>query len=206
MTEPEPGSGHGRQKRLAAIVVAAGTVIGLLTGGTEFFDWVSGKVNPPDPPPPAVVDARITELSLRSTRDRLADYLAEIRPQRATTQGDCVARNPAGAPLDPRQAAERGFVFLARVEITGNLGRCFPLRWTVIDTRTDTRIDDDLYSQVSVWLSPRGILQGRTWPIWVPYPPRAGTYRLRATLAEEDGQPLDELTSEPFAFRGDPDA
>ncbi len=174
------------RRRFSAALVAAGTVIGLLAGATSLFDWFGTKVDPPPPPPPAEIDARVVRVELRSPSERLVDYLRET--------------NQSTAGLSKLQGAERGYVFNARVRLQGKPGRQLPLRWSMIDASTGESLRDPLYTQTATIFKPSGPSHARTWPFWVPYPPRKGTYRVRATLVDEKRQPLDEAESEPFTL------
>jgi hypothetical protein len=177
-------------KRLTAALATIGTVIGVLAAGTSLFDWFGSKVDPPSPPPPAEIDARVIDVTLRSPRERLVDYLKET--------------NQSTAGLSKFEGAEEGYVFAIRLRIKGNEGKPLPLRWSMIDARTGIRLPGPTYNQTPVVFKPRGPDQARTWPIWVPYPPTKGKYRLRATLIDEKRQPLDEAESELFTLQRAP--
>jgi hypothetical protein len=138
------------------------------------------------PPPPAHIDARVLGVDLRNSSQRLVDYLRET--------------NQSTAGLSKFEGAERGYVFNVRVRLRGNEGTPLPLRWSIIDAGTRKPLRDPLYSQTATVFKPRGPDQARTWPFWVPYPPRKGKYRLRATLVDEKRQPLDEAESDPFVL------
>jgi hypothetical protein len=171
-------------KRLTAAIALAGTLVGLLAAATSLFDWFGGKVDPPAPPPPAEIDARVLRVDLRSPSQRLVDYLRET--------------NQSTAGLSKFQGAEPGYVFNVRVRLRGNQNNRLPLRWSIIDASTGQPLRDPLYTQTATVFEPGGPSHARTWPIWVPFPPRKGKFLLRATLIDEKRQPLDEAESEPF--------
>jgi hypothetical protein len=183
----EAGSGRlSRRKRLAAICAAVVTVIGVLGTATDVFDKVRDLVDPPPDPPPETIDARIQSVALRGAGEPLADYL---RRTGQPTDG-----------LTPHEGAEPGFVFLVRIRLRGNEDRRLPLSWAVVDASSGRPLPGPVYNQTAVEFEPRGPDQSRTWQVWVPEPPSAGRYRLRTMLADEDGRPLDERTSAPYAF------
>jgi TIR domain len=173
------GSWKRRSLQIAAglvLIALLGLAYAMLTGGSE--DAPS--------PPPAKIDARVVRVELRSRRERLVDYLKET--------------NQSTAGLSKFQGAERGYVFNARVRLQGKPGIQLPLRWSIIDANTGQPLRDPLYTQTATIFVPSGPNHARTWPFWVPYPPRKGTYRLRATLIDEKRQPLDEAQSEAFTL------
>lgn len=175
-----------RTHRLSGGLAVAATIIGVLAGAATLFDWFGDKVNTPPPPAPTEIDARVLGVELRTRQQRLVDYLRETNQP---TRG-----------LSDFEGAEKGYVFTVRVRLVGNQGKPLPLRWSIIDTRTGTPLPGPTYNQTAVVFKPRGPKHSRTWPMWVPRPPRSGTYALRATLINEKRQPLDEADSDPFRF------
>jgi hypothetical protein len=171
-------------KKVSAAIGIAGTIVALVVAGTTLFDWFGKKVDPPPPPPPQEVDARVLWVRFRNAGERLVDYLRDTDQR---TDG-----------LSTYEAAERGYVFLARLRLEGNLGKRVVVHWSVLDDRTARRLPSATYNQDSTALEPRGVRQTSTWPIWVPYPERKGRYRLRVTLVNERRQPIDERDSAPF--------
>lgn len=177
-------SGH----RLIAVVAGVGSILAVMASATDLFDWVGGKV---DPPPPAEIDANIIGVTLRSASQKLGDYLRETR------------QSTAG--LSRFELAEPGYSFGVRVRLKGNEGVRLPLRWAVVRAKTGVPLRDPLYQQEGVVFKPRGPDQARTWPLWVPYPERKGTYRLRTTLVDPKGEPQDEAMSQPFTLKRAPE-
>jgi hypothetical protein len=175
------------RRRLIAAFAGAGSVLAVLASVTSLFDWVGGKV---DPPPPAEIDANIVGVTLRSASQELGDYLLET--------------HQSTAGLSRFELAEPGYSFGVRVRLKGNKGVRLPLRWAVVRAKTGVPLRDPLYQQEGVVFKPRGPDQARTWPLWVPYPERKGTYRLRTTLVDPKGEPQDEAMSEPFTLKRAP--
>jgi hypothetical protein len=173
--------------RLVAAVAGVASILAVMAPAVDVFDWVGSKV---DPPPPAEIDANIVGVTLRSARQRLGDYLRET--------------HQSTAGLSRFELAEPGYGFGVRVRLKGNEGIRLPLRWTVVRANTGMPLRDPLYQQEAVVFKPRGPDQARTWPLWVPYPEREGTYRLRTTLRDHKGEPQDEAMSEPFTVQRAP--
>ena len=159
---------------LAALVVVAVNL-------TSIIDWVERRV---DPPKPSVIDTRLLDVRLKRTLVPLAEYLRDTRQS-----------------LEGLSAAERrepGLVFTVRLRLEGVVGKEFPLLWTLADAEHGRPVPDELYRQEAATFEPAGVAHGRTWPIWVPYPPKPGRYRLDLVLADEKHQPVDERSSASF--------
>jgi hypothetical protein len=172
------------RKRLAAVFGTATAVVAFLIGVTNLTDWVQRKFDDPEPPPPAKIDAQITGVHLSSARQSLEDYLLST-----------------GAPLrglTRRERDELGFLFEVGVRLTGSQGERFPLLWSLRGARSGVRVPGPAYAQLAVTFVPRGREHARTWPVWVPYPPRKSSYFLRVTLTDKKGQPVDMQESKPF--------
>jgi hypothetical protein len=159
-------------------------VVGVLVGLTSLTDWFEGKLDEPEPRPPAKIDARIDDVSLTGTRESLESYL------RSTGQ--------SLRGLTERELGEPGLLFAVRVSLTGSVGERFPLRWSLRQAETGEALPAPTYDQIGVVFTPRGREHSRRWPIWVPYPPRAGSYFLRVTLTDRKRQPVDERDSRRF--------
>jgi hypothetical protein len=173
------------RKRGARVFAGIAALVGVLVGVTSLVDWLQEEVDDPPPRPPPAVDARVTALTLRDTRLPLAEYLTSTGQ---STKG-----------LTRREANEPGYVFSVRVRLKGGIESDFPLLWTLHRAKTGERLKGVLYNQpASVTFRPLARDHARTWPIWVPYPPRPGAYFLRVTLTDEKRQPVDERQSRPF--------
>ena len=70
----------------------------------------------------------------------------------------------------------------------------------MIDASTGEPLRDPLYTQTATIFKPSGPNHAEAGRSGVPYPPRKGRYRVRATLIDEKRQPLDEAESEPFTL------
>ena len=169
-------------------LAAAGAAVALLVGLTSVIDWVGRTIDPPNQP---VVDAQLLNVALSREREPLGNYLRDTRQ-----------------PLDElseREQREQGLVFNVRVSIVGAVGKQFPLAWTMLDAKTGRPLSDDrLYRQIAVDFIPKGVTHNRTWQVWVPYPSRAGDYKLETTLMDENEQLVDQKTTEPFHVRSIP--
>jgi hypothetical protein len=165
--------------RLAA--VAAAIVLAFF-----FLLWASLK---PQGGPPAKVDARIAKVSSRNVAEPLRDYLDETRQskRRYTTA----------------QLRQPGYVFNVSVRIIGQRGKRFPVRWALY-RRPEARVAGPSYNQIAGEMKPESADHASTWPVWVPYPPRRGTYFVRFTLEDQRNRPISEQDS--HAFRHPPAA
>jgi hypothetical protein len=175
------------RRRLIAAVAGVGSILAVMASATDLVDWVGAKL---DPPPPAEIDANIVGVTMRSASQPLGDYLRET--------------HQSTAGLSRFELAEPGYSFGVRVRLKGNKGARLPLRWAVVRAKTGVPLRDPLYHQEGVVFKPRGPNQARTWPLWVPYPARKGTYRLRTTLVDSKGEPQDEAMSGPFTLKRAP--
>jgi hypothetical protein len=163
---------------------AAAAVVAFLVGVTNLTDWVQRKFDDPEPPPPAKIDAQITGVRLSSARQSLEDYL--------------LSTGESLGGLTERERDELGFLFEVGVRLTGSQGERFPLLWSLRGAQSGERVPGPAYAQLAVTFVPRGREHARTWPAWVPYPPRKGSYFLRVTLTDKQGQPVDMQESKPF--------
>jgi hypothetical protein len=171
--------------RLGTAFAAVAAVVGLLVGLTSLVDWLGRQFDDPKPPPPSEIDARVGDVSLRSSAEPLETYLRSI--------GESLRG------LTRAELREEGFVFAVRVRLTGAVGEKFPLTWSLHEAGTGSRLRGWAYNQpAQVTFVPRGREHARTWPIWVPSPGRRGSYFLRATLKDEKGLPVDERDSPDF--------
>jgi hypothetical protein len=159
-------------------------VVGLLVGVTSLVDWVSGKLDSPDPPPPQEIDARISSVELRTVREPYGDYLQMI--------------NESFPGLTEAELKEQGLVFAARVRLEGGQGKRFMLRLSLFDAKTQQRLRDPAYTLIAADFEPASQNHATSWPSWFPYPWQGGTYFLRATLLNAEKQPVDERDSQPF--------
>ncbi len=173
------------RKRLAGAFGAAAAVVAFLVAVTNLTDWIEERFDDPKPPPPPEIDARIHGARLTSMREPLESYL--------------LSTGESLAGLSARERREPGLLFAVRVRLTGSVGEQFPLLWSLHSSRTGARLPGPAYNQLAVTFVPRGRTHARTWPVWVPYPPRKGSYYLRVTLADRKRQPVDVRDSQRFA-------
>jgi hypothetical protein len=193
--ESNPGAAidakrFSRKQLLGALTVAA-TIIGILSSGTALFEWFGKKVNAVTPPP-AVINAQLTPPTLISRHKPLGAFLSDTN-QRTTG-------------LTAYQLAEEGYEFLLGVHLQGEQGRSHLLRWTIIDSATDSPLTDPIYNQPAAEVRPRGPDQARQLPIWIPSPPRRGKFIFRVILLDETHRPLVQADSKPFMVSGAPSA
>jgi len=156
----------------------------VLVGVTGLVDWIGNRVgDDPPPPPPSRIDARVMAVEQRGGEETLGDYVRETKP--------------AGARYTAAQLRESGLVFAVRVRIRGAQGQKLPLRWSFYEVGGG-RVRGPVYNQVGVVFAPLAREHARTWPVWVPQPPRDGRYFVRFTLDDPEGRPVDTKDTPPL--------
>jgi hypothetical protein len=175
------------KQRLSRWVAGAAAVVGLLVGVATLSDWLGETFNDPDPPPPRQIDARLGSFRVRGPvvpRIPLEDYLIETKQSRKR--------------YTPLELREVGMTFTVRVRIKGAVGETFPLILSIHDASTGRRLRRDIYTNDLADFTPSSPNQANTAALWMPYPPRPGTYFARATLTDPKGRVGDERDSDPF--------
>jgi hypothetical protein len=167
---PEPR----RRVKPAALVAGGAAVVGLLVGLTTLFDWFETKTK--EPPPPAVIDARLVSARLTGPHITLRQYLIDTQQK---SNG-----------FTRRELGEPGLVFDVRVRLRGHKGDKMGLQWRMF-ARSGRTLPADIYSQTAAWFVPSNQDHAATTPFWTPYPDRRGTYVVRFTLIGADKKPLD---------------
>lgn len=180
---------HFSRKQLLGALTIAATVIGVLSSGTALFEWFGKKINAVTPPP-AVINAKLTVPTLISRHKPLGAFLSDTN-QRTTG-------------LTAYQLAEEGFEFLLGIHLQGEQGKNILIRWTIIDSATDSPLTDPIYNQPAAEVRPRGPDQARQLPIWIPSPPRRRKFIFRVILLDETHRPLVQADSKPFMVSGAP--
>jgi hypothetical protein len=136
-------------------------------------------------PAPAKIDARIEKVTSRNVAETLRDYLRETRQS---------ARR-----YTPDQLRQRGYVFNVSVRIIGQRGKRFPVRWSLY-RRPEARVAGPSYNRIAGDMTPQSADHASTWPVWVPYPARQGTYFVRFTLEDRRNRPVSEQDSRAFRY------
>jgi hypothetical protein len=182
-----PATGAGgvrsllRPKRIAQAIATLGAITGALVGITSLVDWVSGKLA--DPPAAAVIEPRILGVE-RQDPQSLGDYLRHSgQSRRGYTRA---------------QLRGQGLVFAVTMRIRGEPGARFPLAWFIVDVTRGRPLHGPSFEQEPAIFSPRNGDQTRTWPAWVPYPPRAGRYHVTFQLKNAKREPIAQRVA---AFR-----
>jgi hypothetical protein len=157
-------------------------VVAFLVGVTSLIDFVSDKVDSPEPRPPRAIDARIGEVRLTTTNEPYGRYLRDTN------------QSFGGLAKEDRQ--EQGLVFAARVQFKGGQDEPFLLRATVF-AASGRRVPGYTFDEAE--FTPRGPNHGREWTFWVPYPPHRGAFFVRATVLDSKKQPVAEQDSGRFA-------
>jgi hypothetical protein len=157
-------------------VEAVGAVVGVLAGLIGLADWVIGL----RPDPPAAIDPRIEDVTTRNLQMPLADYVREEKPP--------------GARYTAAELRQRGYVMSVTVRLVGLLGKEVPLRWSLY-RRPEQRLRGPAYNQPVGEYVPQSADHRTSYRVWIPYPPRSGTYFARFTLIGPDGRPVSEMDS-----------
>ena len=171
---------------MTAVGAAIAGIVAVAASLTAIIDWVDQRIGPEPVVTPRAIDARVSSVSLRSPRQPLGDYLREI--------GEPVAG------YTRNQLRERGLTFRTRLSAKGAVGTRLLLVWRLYDVDRETPVPGDDYRQVAADFKTEAATQRRTWPIWVPYPPAPGRYRLDVTFQDAKRQPVDERSSPAFTI------
>jgi hypothetical protein len=179
--------GSSRRRRewsTRSVATAVAGVIGALAALVSIVAWLQGQFKShPKPPPPKVADAQILNPRVLRMHDRLGDYLS------ATGQSK---KGLSRADLD-----EQGIRTTVRVRFQGKLNQKLPLRWSML--RADgSRLRGPVYNQQAIVFTVEHESDARTVPVWTPYPPRPGDYRVDFLVADPSGKPLDEEATPVF--------
>ena len=181
---PGPPPGEGRSKRVLTIV---GGVAAAAAAGTSVIAFIQSQVE--DPPPPERITASIRSVEYDG-RQPLGDWIAST------------GQPTEGIPAE--ELREEGLVFAVEVRITGSVGRRLPLKYSVYDVQRGRRLRGRLYNQTAVSFEPDAVMEGREVPVWIPLPPRAGSYEARFILADPRGKYSDGARSRPIRVRDVP--
>lgn len=181
----------GRRRRQGVLASRAGQVaaavsatIATLAALVGVLDYVDKQV---DPEIPAKV-SQIHGVELRDTAQPLRDYVQEVRPT-------------DGRAYTSEELQRRGYTFLVALSAEEPEGTHLRLRW-VLYAADGSRVPGSDYAQVSADFTTSASRQERAWPVWVPFPPRDGRYRVRFMLEDDQQRPLDQAQSAPFVYRG----
>lgn len=166
------------------LLAACGALIALLVSMTTLVDWVTKQLKKP---PAATIDTRILAADHQGPQ-QLGAYLADTN---RSTRG-----------YDPVQLRQLGIVFALRIKLVGEKGQIFPLRWYIVDAEAGERLPGRSYNQEPAIFRPRNNNHTRTWPIWVPYPPKPGVFRVTFVLNDAKHEPVDQRTTQPFQTPG----
>jgi hypothetical protein len=164
--------GRPNPKRIAQVLAVVGAVAAALTQAASLVDWVSGKLSDP---PAATVAPRIVAVERQSSLS-LRDYLDDThQPLTGYTHA---------------QLTQTGFVFAITMHIQGERGSRFGLRWFIVDANRGARLRGPSFNQVPAIFKPRNQDQLRTYPVWIPTPPRPGRYEVTFALVNAKGEPV----------------
>ncbi len=179
------GSGDldaGGSRRLSAskMLGLAGAAIAAIASLTTIISWSAGIFSSTPPP---VIEAQLLAADVDSVHERLVDYLEET--------------GQSSEGLSRPEAIEEGIRVNVKVRLRGRVGKEIPLTWSVL--RDDgARLRGEIYNQTAAVFTPKSEAHSARVPVWIPYPPRAGTYRVRFALTDSERRPLDTRTTDPI--------
>ena len=169
-----------RASRLSAALVTA-TFVGV------FVVWALVARTGDKPPDASPISARIVDIE-RQGPAVLGDYLRDTnQPARGYTSA---------------QLRQTGTLFALTIKLRGERGSKFPLRWYMTDADRGKRLPGPSYNQEPAVFQPRNENHSRTWPAWIPDPPRAGRYRVTFMLDNAQHQPVAQKITPVFTAPG----
>jgi hypothetical protein len=98
----------------------------------------------------------------------------------------------------PEQLRQTGTIFALRIQLRGERGTRFPLRWYMTDADSGTRLPGRSYNQEPAVFQPRNDNHSRTWPVWIPDPPDPGRYRVTFMLDNAKHEPVAQKVTPVF--------
>jgi hypothetical protein len=178
-SEPRPAPRRLMNRR-AALRLAGALVVAAAGAGV----WGVSKLVGSDPgAPQGPIDTRILAVKQQAPAT-LADYLRDT--------------NKATGDLTHDQLSQTGRVYALTIQLRGERGSKFPLRWFMTDADRATRLRQNGYDQVPVIFRPRTDNHRRTWPVWIPPPPYAGRFRVTFRLENAKHEPVDQKMTPVF--------
>jgi hypothetical protein len=132
---------------------------------------------------PTVIDARIAKVEHQGPAV-LGNYLGDT--------------NQSRRGYTAQQLRQTGTVFALTIQLRGERGTKFPLRWYMTDAAGGTRLPGRSYNQEPAVFQPRSDNHSRTWPVWIPDPPRPGRYRVTFMLDDAHHKPVDQKVTPVF--------
>lgn len=174
-------------RRVYGMIAGLGVVVGALAGTLALLHDVFGLFQND---PPAAIDARIDAVVKTRNAMPLGEYLNDAKLPRAS--------------FSRQQLEQRGYEFVVTVTIAGRVGNDLPLRWRMF-RKPEVPLPGPIYDRKAVGFEPKGQLHSNSWPVWVPYPPRAGQYFVRFTLDDPQGRPASQQDSPTFRYTHEAD-
>ena len=178
--EPRPAPRRLLQRRAALRLAGATLAIAAVAAGA----WGVSKLPKSDPgAPQAPIDTRIVAVKQQAPSS-LGDYLRDT--------------NKSTHDYTPDQLSQTGRVYALTIQLRGERGSKFPLRWFMTDADRAARLRQSGYDQVPVIFRPRTDNHRRTWPVWIPPPPYTGRFRVTFSLENEQHEPVDQKVTPAF--------
>jgi hypothetical protein len=176
----KPDQGQPRRLTLKRVFAGIAAAVAFLVGVTALIDWVEKRTG--DTPPPKV-DARITSAEMRRNVP-LGDFLREEGQSRGS--------------FDKNQLATRGNVVSVRVRMQGYKNERLPLRWSMYNADTETKLQGPKFNRLGTTFHPTGQDDAGRGRFWVGIPARDGTFFILLTLRDDEGEVRDEKRLAPF--------
>jgi TIR domain len=167
-----------RRWRPGARVIGIGLALAVVAG--LFALWPS--IKPQDAP--ATKAARLSNLTL----------------DRDITFGQYLDRKALPRkPYEPPDLARRGAYVAFDFRITGYKGKRLPLRWQLVDARTDDQLDQSR----ALGITPGAATDQGSWDVWVPLPRGHRQFYVQVQLYDNKGLvPIGRLRTERFPAPG----
>jgi ribosomal protein L40E len=162
-------------KQLGAVAAAIATILGLL-----FLLWPS--IKPVEPP-------------------TLSAVLSNVSVEPNVTREEFLRRNNSPTSGYTREQLQtNGAVVAFDVQLKGFEGRWCPSRWSIYDAPSDTRVPEiELADQPGTIFQPEVADDHAGDKIWVQFPDRAGSYKVRLEIYDDKGVLLTHMDSQPVS-------
>ena len=186
-TSSPPDSSPGAH--VSKLIASVGGAIALIVGVGTIVGWV--HFSHPKSTDVFIRPPRVTELTLKRSRLSYAAYRRQLK-------GAAELAFPISAQPD-----DLGLQLEAELVVENRAGERFSLRWRMYETRTGGQVKGPDYdSQVAFRTAFR--MWTASFPVWVPYPPRKGSYFVTLSVLDENGQPISHRNSQRFTIVREP--
>jgi hypothetical protein len=175
-----------RRRRLLAISGVLVTALGLAVAIAAGLLAGKAAVDPGFDPPffsSVSSDIKFGEPEVVRGHTRLGTYLRSLE-------------DPIGG-LSPEELRAEGLVLRGRIELVGHRGRSLVPEWSLRPAGRGDRVAVETYPS-EPRIRPRAAKESRMLAVWVPLPPRSGSYVVEFKLRSAAGKVLAESSTRPF--------